>query len=121
MFNKLLDAAEYKDLAGIADGINSMIKKILGPVLIVIGVMAVCYAIYLGVMYAKAEDSNKRKEVQGRLIGALIGAVIIIVGVTVCYAVKWDLVFENFSQVDVNDDKQIGGATISSLVRLMVR
>ena len=121
MFNKLLDAAEYKDLAGIADGINSMIKKILGPVLIVIGVMAVCYAIYLGVMYAKEEESNKRKEVQGRLIGALIGAVIIIVGVTVCYAVKWDMVFENFSGVDANGDDKIGTGTISSLVRLMVR
>lgn len=107
MFNKLLDSAEYKNLSEIANGINGMIQNILGPVLIVIGVMAVCYAIYLGVMYAKAEDANKRKEVQGRLIGALIGALIIIVGVTVCYAVKWDQVFTNFSGVKVSLAKLI--------------
>ena len=65
-------------------------NKILAPVLIVIGAAAAIYAVYLGVMYAKAEDSNKRKEVQGRLIGAAIGVVIIIVGITLCYAVKWD-------------------------------
>ena len=90
MFNKLLEAASYASLSDMATGIKNMIQKILGPVLIVIGVMAVVYAIYLGVMYAKAEDGNKRKEVQGRLIGALIGAVIIIVGITglIIYIVK---------------------------------
>ena len=64
-------------------------KKLIGPVLIVIGAAAALYAIYLGVMYAKAEDANKRKEVQGRLIGAAIGVVIILVGITVVYAVDW--------------------------------
>lgn len=114
MFNKLLEAASYASLSEMATGIKNMIQKILGPVLIVIGVMAVVYAIYLGVMYAKAEDGNKRKEVQGRLIGALIGAVIIIVGITVCYAVDWKGVFESFSDVKLD-------ASISSLARLMVR
>jgi hypothetical protein len=83
MFSRLLDAAKYTDLSDIADGIKDMIQKILGPVLIVIGVMAVVYAIYLGVMYAKAEDANKRKEVQGRLIGALIDRESVVAGISV--------------------------------------
>jgi NADH:ubiquinone oxidoreductase subunit 6 (subunit J) len=120
MFSRLL-ADDWSTLTGVATAIDGMIEKILGPVLIVIGVMAVCYAIYLGVMYAKAEDANKRKEVQGRLIGALIGAVIIIAGVTVCYAVDWVSVFETFSDVTLDKETTTGTGTISSLVRLMVR
>ena len=114
MFNKLLET-QYASLTDIAEGMKNLMQRILGPVLIVIGVMAVAYAVYLGVCYAKAEDANKRKEVQGRLIGALIGAVIIIVGVTLCYAVNWVSVFNSFSDNDLPTD------SISSLVRLMVR
>jgi len=127
MFNKLL-ATEYSSLEEVAKGIEGMIQKVLGPVLIVIGVMAVVFAIYLGVLYAKAEDSSKRKEVQGRLIGAIIGAVIIIVGVTLCYAIDWVGVFENFSNINLDDGgakKPAAGegeaANIASLIRLMVR
>ena len=70
--------------------ISNLMKNILGPVLIVVGAAAAIYAIYLGVLYAKAEDANKRKEVQGRLIGAVIGVVIVIVGITLVYAIQWD-------------------------------
>lgn len=82
----LLEAASLEAIAG---KLSDLMKKIVGPVLIVIGAAAAMYAIYLGVMYAKAEDANKRKEVQGRLIGAAIGVVIILVGISLCYAVNW--------------------------------
>ena len=86
----LLDqAATLKDIAGVFSG---AMKSIVGPVLIVIGAAAAIFAMYLGVMYAKAEDGNKRKEVQGRLIGAAIGVVIIIVGITLCYAINWETI-----------------------------
>jgi hypothetical protein len=48
-------------------------------------------------MYAKAESADKRKEVQGRLIGAVIGAVIIVLGATLCFALDWAKIFENFT------------------------
>ena len=95
MKNFLLDT--YSDLSGVATGISGLVKSILGPVLTVIGVAAVLYAIYLGVMYSKAESADTRKEVQGRLIGACIGAVIIVVAVTLCFAIKWVDVFKDFS------------------------
>ena len=76
-------------MTDLADAFAGLMKNVLGPVLIVIGAAAALYAIYLGVMYAKAEDANKRKEVQGRLIGAAIGVVIILVGITLCYAINW--------------------------------
>ncbi len=90
-----------KTLSDVAKTMVTVIKKILGPVLAVIGVAAVIYAIILGVNYAKAEDADARKKVQGRLIGALIGAAIIIVGATLCFALDWANIFKNFSGVSV--------------------
>ncbi|MGN0961589.1 MAG: Mbov_0395 family pilin-like conjugal transfer protein [Christensenellales bacterium] len=87
MRNFLLDGVST--LTEIADKFQSAMENIVGPVLIVIGAAAAIFAIYLGVMYAKAEDANKRKEVQGRLIGAAIGVVIIVVGIILCYAIDW--------------------------------
>ena len=85
----LMTSATDTSLKQIADTFRMLMQNIVGPVLIVIGAAAAIYAIYLGVMYAKAEDANKRKEVQGRLIGAAIGVVIILVGITLCYAINW--------------------------------
>ena len=103
--NHILAEGEYDDLKQVADGINGLIKRILGPVLTVIGVAAVLYAIYLGVMYAKAESADKRKEVQGRLIGACIGAVIIIVGATLCFSLDWANIFGDFSGLSYDTAK----------------
>lgn len=91
-----------KTMDDVATGISGLVKKILGPVLAVIGVAAVLYAIYLGVMYAKAESADKRKEVQGRLIGAIIGAVIIVVGATLCFSLDWASIFTGFSNVTLS-------------------
>lgn len=93
----LLDATD-NNLTSIANTLAGLMKNLLGPILIVIGAAAALYAIYLGVMYAKAEDANKRKEVQGRLIGAAIGVVIILVGITLCYAIKWSELVENWNK-----------------------
>ena len=68
---------EIDDFDKMAEGIGKLVKALLGPILTVIGVAAVLYSIYLGVMYAKAESADKRKEVQGRLIGAIIGAAVL--------------------------------------------
>ena len=83
----------YQDaLNGAATAFKNIMRDILGPVLIVVGAAAAMYTIYLGILYAKAEDANKRKEVQGRLIGAAIGVVIILVGITLVYAIEWDTI-----------------------------
>lgn len=84
-------------LTQIATTLSGLMKNLLGPILIVIGAAAAIYAIYLGVMYAKAEDANKRKEVQGRLIGAAIGVVIILVGISLCYAIDWAQLVDNWN------------------------
>ncbi len=99
MMNFLLD---YTTLDEVAKGFQGVMKSIIGPVLTVIGVMAVIYAVVLGVQYAKAEDADARKKVQGRLIGALIGAVIIVAGATLCFAIDWASVYSSFTISNVS-------------------
>ena len=96
MRNLLLDGVSYTTLEQVAEGFEKIMGNIIGPVLIVIGALAAIYAVVLGVQYAKAEDANKRKEVQGRLIGAAIGVIIIVVGVTLVYALPWKDIYTNF-------------------------
>ena len=62
----LIGEEKIKSISQFAIGLNQIIKKIVGPILSAIGIASVMYAIYLGVMYAKADSAEKRKEVQGR-------------------------------------------------------
>ena len=77
-------------------GVSNIFTSVMGPIFTVLGIAAIGYAIYLGVQYARAEDASKRKEVQGRLIGAVIGGVIIVAGATLCYALDWGSIIANF-------------------------
>lgn len=90
-------STKYTSLDEVAQGFSKIVSNIIAPVLTVIGVLAVIYAIYLGIMYAKAESADKRKEVQGRLIGACIGAVIIVAGATLCFALDWASIYNGFT------------------------
>ena len=95
----LIGEGKIKSISQIAMSMNQILKKIVGPILSAIGIAAIIYAIYLGVMFAKAESADKRKEVQGRLIGACIGAVIIVVGATLCFSLNWVGIFKSFSDI----------------------
>lgn len=90
LLDTTISGGSAADVSGLAKTVKLICEKLMGPICIVVGAIAAIYAVYLGVMYAKAEDANKRKEVQGRLIGAVIGLVIIIIGITLCYALDWD-------------------------------
>jgi len=52
------------------------LESIVGPILIVVGAVGVIYAIYLGVMLAKAENAEKREEAKKRIINVLIAIAI---------------------------------------------
>lgn len=102
--NRLGDDPTYdgkgtiKEVKQVVDGVNKIFNWVMGPIFTVLGIAAIGYAIYLGVQYARAEDASKRKEVQGRLIGAVIGGVIIVAGAALCYALDWGSLVSGFNK-----------------------
>ena len=92
------DNATMKDIDSVVKGVNKIFNWVMGPIFTVLGIAAIGYAIYLGVQYARAEDASKRKEVQGRLIGAVIGGVIIVAGAALCYALNWGEIVKCFTK-----------------------
>lgn len=101
--NRLGDDPSYNggtitDVKQVVDGVNKIFNWVMGPIFTVLGIAAIGYAIYLGVQYARAEDASKRKEVQGRLIGAVIGGVIIVAGAALCYALDWGSLVSGFNK-----------------------
>jgi len=61
---------------GWLENLLSALESIVGPILIVIGSVGVLYAIYLGVMLAKAENAEKREEAKKRIVNVLIAIAI---------------------------------------------
>jgi len=82
-------------LGDVAKNFGTLVKSILGPVFSIISVCAVIYAVVIGFQYAKAQDASEREKVKGRLIGALVGAVIMVGGAVLAWTIKWDQIFTN--------------------------
>ena len=61
------------------DPILKVLDEIVWPILIVLAAVGSIYAIYLGVMMAKAENAEIREEAKKRIINAVIAIVIVVV------------------------------------------
>ena len=61
------------------------IWPILIAVFAVVGAVATAYAIYLGVLLAKAEDEGKRQQAKSRIIKTTVGIFIILVLTTTLF------------------------------------
>ena len=61
------------------DPILKVLDEIVWPILIVLASVGVIYAIYLGVILAKAENAEAREEAKKRIINVVIAIVIVVV------------------------------------------
>ena len=73
-----------------AQKVNEVLHNIVGPCLTALGGMAIIYIVVLGVQYAKSENADKRAEMKKRIVNLAIGVVIMIVMITMCFAIQWD-------------------------------
>ena len=95
LMSLLMDASDVydetkKEFVGAYAWLNpliSVLNNIVLPILIVVATAGVIYAIYLGVMMAKAEDEGKREESKKRIINLIIAIAITVVLMVVFYAV----------------------------------
>ena len=64
---------------GWVNNLTRVLNNVLFPIIIVLASVGTIYAIYLGVMMAKAENAEKREEAKKRIINAVIALVIVVV------------------------------------------
>ena len=91
----LLNEGNIKNFGQLAAGVQRIMRDLVGPIMIVIGAILAIFMIKVGIDYAKAEDSGKRKEKMGQLIGLGVGICIVLIGVTLCYAINWVELYAN--------------------------
>ena len=72
MYTNQFEGTNYAFL----DPILKVLDEIIWPILIVLAAVGSIYAIYLGVMMAKAENAEKREEAKKRIINAVIAIVL---------------------------------------------
>ena len=76
--SQLLIDYEFTEESGYGwlNGILNVLNDVLLPILLVLAAVGTIYAIYLGVMLAKAENAEKREEAKKRIINVIVAIVI---------------------------------------------
>ena len=70
---------ESKMIDNVIQPVVAMIDELMVPIIIVLGIFGVVYGITLGVMYSRAESTEKRDEYKKRLINGGIGIVVTLI------------------------------------------
>lgn len=92
-----------------ANKVNEVLHNIVGPCLTVLEGIAIIYIVILGVQYAKSENNDKRGDVKKRMVNLAIGAVAILVMLSLCFAISWDKIIpELFGYLESDNSAVIG-------------
>lgn len=67
------------------DTIISAVFTILGPILAIVAVAGIIWAIVLGINMARADSTEKREESKKRLISLVVGIVVLVVVIVFFY------------------------------------
>lgn len=86
-----------------AEKVSEILKTIVGPCFSVLASLGVIYMVVLGVQYAKSESDDKRAETKKRIVNLAIGVVIMVLMLTICFAIQWDVIIPDlFGYVEQN-------------------
>lgn len=69
--------------------ILNALTNFINPILIVVSVAGIIYAIVVGIRFAKADDKNEREEAKQKLIYVIVGIVVTIVLIALFYFLKY--------------------------------
>ena len=58
------------------DTLCDAVFKIINPMLILVAIAGICYAILVGIKFARAEDKSQRDEAKQKLITVIIGVAV---------------------------------------------
>lgn len=83
----MLDAVQKQDHAAVSPLYKGI--DLIGPYAIsIIGMLSLFYGVFLGVKYAKSETADQKANAQKTLINFVIGAVVVMVLISVLYAIR---------------------------------
>lgn len=71
--------------------ILNTLTNFINPILIVVSVAGIIYAIVVGIRFAKADDKNEREEAKQKLIYVIVGIVVTIVLIALFYFLKYTI------------------------------
>lgn len=132
LMTMLLSSAGGTSEVNIPDWLEVILDALtnfIGPILIVVAVAGIVYAVVVGIRFAKADDKSAREEAKQKLIYVIVGIVVTIVLIALFYfleyAIKSGMIkFDSWYQDYVPEDDQItegggeGTTAIGSVLRL---
>lgn len=71
------------------DVLINAVYNIINPILIVVAVAGILYAIVVGVKFVKADTKEEREEAKQKLISVIIGIVVTFVLIALFYWLAW--------------------------------
>ena len=124
----LLSSTEGTSDVNIPDWLEVVLDALtnfIGPILIVVAVAGIVYAVVVGIRFAKADDKSAREEAKQKLIYVIVGIVVTIVLIALFYfleyaiksgMIKFDSWYEDYLPED--DSSTEPSANIGSAIRL---
>ena len=85
MMNMLLAEATKEGKFAWVNDLVDAVFNILQPILILVAVAGIIYAVVVGVKFAKAEDKSQRDEAKQKLITVIIGVVVTAILIALFY------------------------------------
>ena len=88
LLNTMMNSA---NVPGWLQTILNTLTNFINPILIVVSVAGIIYAIVVGIRFAKADDKNEREEAKQKLIYVIVGIVVTIVLIALFYFLKYTI------------------------------
>lgn len=132
LMSMLLSSTEGTSDVNIPDWLEVILDALtnfIGPILIVVAVAGIVYAVVVGIRFAKADDKSAREEAKQKLIYVIVGIVVTIVLIALFYfleyaiksgMIKFDSWYQDYVPEDDSSTEGGGEGTtaIGSVLRL---
>ena len=76
---------------GWVDTLCGAILQVLNPILIVVAVAGIIYAIWVGIKFVRAEDKSARDEAKAKLISVIVGIVVTVILIALFYGLALNI------------------------------
>ena len=73
------------------DTVLDAVIKLVNPILIIVAVVGIIYAIWVGIKFVKADEKQEREEAKQKLIMVIVGVVVTVLLVALFFFVAYNI------------------------------